>query len=113
MIEKKEKAAERTEAVIEALRHVYDPELPVNVYDLGLIYKIDFTDVEAGKTNLLIEMSLTTANCPLADMIPGMVYDAVRARLPDLNLIDVKLVWDPPWDPSRMSDEARFAMDMF
>ncbi|HAX91174.1 MAG TPA: hypothetical protein DCY07_03065 [Rhodospirillaceae bacterium] len=112
----KEKLADLTESAIEALRKVYDPELPVNIYDLGLVYKIEFTDVEVGagegKTDLLVEMTLTTANCPLADMIPGMVYDALRDHLPDLNKIDVKLVWEPAWDPSLMSEDARFALDM-
>ena len=108
----KEKLADFTEQAIEALRKVYDPELPVNIYDLGLVYKIEFTYVADGKTDLLVEMTLTTANCPLADMIPGMVYDALRDRLPDLNKIDVKLVWEPAWDPSLMSEDARFALDM-
>ncbi len=105
--------ADVTERVIEALRVVYDPEIPVNVYDLGLIYKIDLTPAAGDKMDAAIEMSLTTANCPMADMIPGMVYDAVRDRIPDLNEIKVSLVWDPPWDPSRMSDDARAIMDFY
>ncbi|MFA6279485.1 MAG: iron-sulfur cluster assembly protein [Bdellovibrionales bacterium] len=109
----KSQLAAMTERVIEALRVVYDPEIPVNVYDLGLIYKIDLTPAAADKMDAAIEMSLTTANCPMADMIPGMVYDAVRDRIPDLNEIKVSLVWDPPWDPSRMSDDARAIMDFY
>ncbi|MDD3181985.1 MAG: iron-sulfur cluster assembly protein [Alphaproteobacteria bacterium] len=104
--------AEMTERVVEALRSVYDPEIPVNVYDLGLIYMIDVQNIQNEKPDVLIEMTLTTANCPMADMIPGMVYDAVTDRIPDLNEIKVKLVWEPAWDPSRMSEEARFELDM-
>lgn len=100
-----------TEQVIEALHHVYDPEIPVNIYDLGLVYKIELSEAEKGH-NLLVEMTLTTVNCPMADMIPGMVYDKL-VEIPDLNEIHVNLVWDPPWDKSRMSDEARLALDMF
>lgn len=116
-----------TERVIDALRTVYDPELPVNIYDLGLVYTIEVKSAEnakdvddtkqangAGeKQDVLIEMTLTTANCPLADMIPGMVYDALRDKIPDLKEIEVRLVWEPPWDPSRMSDDARMILDMF
>jgi len=102
-----------TEQAIDALRTVYDPEIPVNIHDLGLIYNIAFDDAAGGGTTLRVEMTLTTANCPLADMIPGMVYDALRKRLPDLDGIDVSLVWDPPWDPSRMSDEARMMLDFY
>ena len=108
-----EKRAELTEAVIEALRTVYDPEIPVNVYDLGLIYTIDVKNLENDKPDLLIEMTLTTANCPMAEMIPGMVYDALHEKIPDFKEIEVKLVWEPAWDPSRMSDEAKLELDMF
>lgn len=108
-----EKKAALTEAVIEALRCVYDPEIPVNVYDLGLIYGIEITNETAEKPDAVIEMTLTTANCPMADMIPGMVYDAVTDRMPDLNQVEVKMVWEPAWDPSRMSEEAKLELDMF
>lgn len=108
-----EKRADVTERVIEALRTVYDPEIPVNIYDLGLIYTIDVHVPQDEKPDVTIEMTFTTANCPMADMIPGMVYDAVTERVPDLNQVKIKLVWEPAWDPSRMSDEARLALDMF
>ena len=111
--DKRSQTADRTEQVIEVLRTVYDPEIPVNIYDLGLVYTIDVTTLPDGAQNLLVEMTLTTANCPMADMIPGMVYDAITAKIPDLNEVRVGLVWDPPWDPSRMSEEARFALDMY
>lgn len=101
-----------TEQVIESLRHVYDPEIPVNVYDLGLIYKIDLTPNEKGH-DLAIDMTLTTANCPLADMIPGMVYDRVMEDVEGLTDVKINMVFDPPWDKSKMSEEAQLALDMF
>ncbi len=107
-----EKLADLTEQVAESLRHVYDPEIPVNIYDLGLVYRIEPKKTETGY-DLDIDMTLTTANCPLADMIPGMVYDRVRADVPDLEEIKINLVWDPPWDRDKMSEEARLALDMF
>ena len=108
-----EKRAELTERVIEALRTVYDPEIPVNVYDLGLIYTIEPKNLDQDNPDLLVEMTLTTANCPMADMIPGMVYDVLHEKIPDFKEIDVQLVWEPAWDPSRMSDEAKLELDMF
>jgi len=95
-------------AVIEALRTVYDPEIPVNVYDLGLIYEIQFDpqgDVE-------ILMTLTAPACPVAGTLPGVVADAVR-QVAGIGAVEVKLVWDPPWGPERMSDEARLALGMY
>jgi FeS assembly SUF system protein len=108
--DEKEEPSGVMEEVIEALRHVYDPEIPVNIYDLGLIYKINLTPCETGQ-DVQIEMTLTTVNCPMADMIPGMVYDKL-VQIPDLNKIDIKLIWDPPWDKTKMSEEARLALDM-
>lgn len=107
-----DKIAELTEAAIDRLRAVYDPEIPVNVYDLGLIYKIEPKAAAEGKHDLLVEMTLTTANCPLADMIPGMAKEAL-AQIEGIGEVEVRLVWEPAWDPSRMSEEARFALDMF
>jgi len=98
---------DKKEEIIEAIKTVYDPEIPVNIYDLGLIYKID-----VDKYDVQIDMTLTTANCPLADEIPIMVKDAV-AKISDINEIVVNLVWDPPWDMSLMSDEARLELNMF
>ncbi len=94
--------------VVAALRTVHDPEIPVNIYDLGLIYRLDIDD----KGNVDIDMTLTAPNCPVADMMPQMVTDAVEA-LDDVKWVTVNLVWDPPWDPSKMSDDARMALDMF
>lgn len=94
--------------VVAALRTVHDPEIPVNIYDLGLIYRLDIDD----KGNVDIDMTLTAPNCPVADMMPQMVTDAVEA-LDDVKWVTVNLVWDPPWDPSKMSEDARMALDMF
>ena len=93
--------------VIEALREVYDPEIPVNLYDLGLIYDIN---IEAdGAVN--IEMSLTAPGCPVAGEMPGQVAEAV-AQVPGTGRVTVHLVWDPPWTPERMSEDARLALGM-
>lgn len=107
-----ERIAFLTEKVIDGVRGVYDPEIPVNIYDLGLVYKIQPLLRGAEKPDLLIEMTLTTAHCPLADAIPAMVHDSL-AKLGEFNDIDIQLVWEPPWDPGRMSEEARLALDMF
>jgi len=107
-----ERLAELTEKAIAQLRTVYDPEIPVNIYDLGLVYKIEPSLNGEEKPNLFVEMTLTTANCPLANMIPAMVHDSL-AKIEDFGSIKVSLVWDPPWDPGRMSEDARFALDVF
>ncbi len=107
-----DKSAELTEKAINRLREVYDPEIPVNIYDLGLIYKIEPLLGEEGKPRLLVEMTLTTPSCPMAGAIPGMVHDSL-AKIEEIGDIEVRLVWNPPWEPSRMSDEARLALDMF
>lgn len=104
--------ADLTEQVIEALRHVYDPELPVNVYDLGLIYRIELIPSEKGH-DLEIDMTLTTANCPMADLIPGMAHDRIVDDVKGLTDVKINMVFDPPWDKSRMSEEAQMALDMF
>jgi len=98
--------------VVARLRTVHDPEIPVNLYDLGLIYNVDLTPSADGKSDLHIRMTLTTPNCPVAGEMPKMVKAAVEI-LPELNTVQVDLVWDPPWDKSRMSDEARLHLNMF
>lgn len=95
------------EAVIEALKDIYDPEIPVNIYDLGLIYGVDL-DSEGG---VAITMTLTTPHCPVAESMPGEVELRVGA-VPGIRDAEVNLVWDPPWDPARMSDEARLELGM-
>ena len=95
------------EAVIDALKDIYDPEIPVNIYDLGLIYGVDVT--EGG--DVAIVMTLTTPHCPVAESMPGEVELRVGA-VPGVRDAQVNLVWDPPWDPSKMSDEARLELGM-
>ncbi len=94
--------------VIAAMRTVFDPEIPVNIYDLGLIY--DTTIHQTGAME--IEMSLTAPGCPVAGEMPGEVARAVAA-LPGAGEVTVRLVWDPPWTPERMSEDARLALGMF
>jgi FeS assembly SUF system protein len=94
--------------VITAMRTVFDPEIPVNIYDLGLIY--DTTIHQTG--TMEIEMSLTAPGCPVAGEMPGEVARAVAA-LPGAGEVTVRLVWDPPWTPERMSEDARLALGMF
>lgn len=96
------------ERIIAALRTVYDPEIPVNLYDLGLIYKIV---IHKASGNVDIDMTLTAPACPVAGSMPGMVAKAVR-RLEEVNEVNVELVWDPPWTMDRMSDEARLELGM-
>jgi FeS assembly SUF system protein len=94
--------------LIAACATVYDPEIPVNIYELGLIYAIDVNEEGVVK----IEMSLTAPGCPSAQELPVQIRDAVLA-LPGVSSCDVEVVWDPPWDQSRMSEDARLALNMF
>ena len=100
-------AEELREPIIAALRGVHDPEIPVNIYDLGLIYKIAISD--HGDVN--IDMTLTAPACPVAGMMPLMVKDAV-ASVDGVGEVQVELVWDPPWNQSNMSDEAKLQLGM-
>ena len=97
-----------TDGIVAAIKTVYDPEIPADIYELGLIYKIDIGDDRTVK----IDMSLTSPNCPSAQELPIMVENAVSS-VPGLKDIKVEVVWDPPWDPSRMSDEARLVLNMW
>jgi len=97
-----------TDGIIAALKTVYDPEIPADIYELGLIYKIDIGEDRAVK----IDMSLTSPNCPSAQELPIMVENAVSS-VPGVKETKVEVVWDPPWDPSRMSDEARLVLNMW
>ena len=103
-----EEAARLTDEIVAALKSVYDPEIPADVYELGLIYRIDIGDDRA----VSIDMTLTTPNCPSAQELPGMVENAA-ASVPGTGPVSVKIVWDPPWEPSRMSDEARMVLNMW
>lgn len=97
-----------TDDIIAGLKTVYDPEIPADIYELGLIYKIDIADDRTVK----IDMSLTSPNCPAAQDLPTMVENAVSS-VPGVRETKVTVVWDPPWDPSRMSDEARLVLNMW
>jgi len=95
-------------AVLDAIATVYDPEIPVNIYELGLIYAVDIND--AG--DVKVEMTLTAPACPSAQELPEMVRSAVLG-VPGVKNVTVDTVWDPPWDPSRMSEEARLSLNMY
>ncbi len=95
------------DAIIDALKDIFDPEIPVNIYDLGLIYNVEVTD--AG--HAVVTMTLTTPHCPVAESMPGEVELRVGA-VPGVGHAEVNLVWDPPWDPAKMSDEARLELGM-
>ena len=97
-----------TDKLIEAFKTVFDPEIPVDIYELGLIYKVDVSD----DRDVAVDMTLTAPGCPVAGEMPGWVEDAVRT-IPEVRNIKVDLVFDPPWDPSRMSDEAKLQLNMF
>ena len=97
-----------TDDIIAALKTVYDPEIPADIYELGLIYRVEIDD----SRNVAIDMTLTAPGCPVAGEMPGWVENAV-ASVPGVQNVTVIMVFDPPWDQSRMSDEARVALDMW
>ena len=97
-----------TDDLIEALKTVYDPEIPVDIYELGLIYKVDVSD----DRDVLVEMTLTAPGCPVAGEMPGWVETAV-SKVEGVRSAKANLVFDPPWDSSKMSDEAKLALNMF
>jgi FeS assembly SUF system protein len=103
-----EELEQLTADIIAALKTVYDPEIPADIYELGLIYKIDVDD----DRNVAVEMTLTAPGCPVAGEMPQWVENAV-ASVPGVGQVSVKLTFDPPWEQSRMSDEARLALNMF
>ena len=96
-----------TDALIAAFKTVYDPEIPVDIYELGLIYKVDIDD----NRKVDIDMTLTAPGCPVAGDMPGWIETAART-VDGVDDVEVRLTFDPPWDPSRMSDEARLALNM-
>ena len=95
-------------ALVAELKTVFDPEIPVDIYELGLIYKIDVSD----EKDIAVDMTLTAPGCPVAGEMPGWVEDAVK-RVPGVKGVSVNLVFDPPWDPSMMSEEAKLELNMF
>jgi len=103
-----EELEQLTSNIISSLKTVYDPEIPADIYELGLIYKIDIDD----DRNVAVEMTLTAPGCPVAGEMPQWVENAV-ASVPGVGQVSVKLTFEPPWEQSRMSDEARLALNMF
>ena len=97
-----------TDRLVEQLKTVYDPEIPVDIYELGLIYKVDLSD----DMDVVIDMTLTAPGCPVAGEMPGWVEEAIL-QVGGMKSCTVNLVFDPPWDPSRMSDEAKLQLNMF
>jgi len=97
-----------TDQLVDKLKTVYDPEIPVDIYELGLVYKVDLSD----QKDVVVEMTLTAPGCPVAGDMPGWVEEAVMS-VEGIRSCTVNLVFDPPWDPSRMSDEAKLQLNMF
>ncbi|WP_431269858.1 SUF system Fe-S cluster assembly protein [Dankookia sp. P2] len=96
------------DAIITMLKTVFDPEIPIDIYELGLIYAVEIDD--DGKVK--VEMTLTTPSCPSAQELPSQVEESVR-MVPGVTDVDVEVVWDPPWDQGRMSEDARLALNMY
>ena len=97
-----------TDGIVAALKTVFDPEIPADIYELGLIYRVEIAD----DRKVTIDMTLTAPGCPVAGEMPGWVENAVSS-VPGVSEVQVNMVFDPPWDQSRMSDEARVALDMW
>jgi FeS assembly SUF system protein len=97
-----------TSEIVAALKTVFDPEIPADIYELGLIYRVEIKD----DRSVDVQMTLTTPNCPAAGELPTMVENAV-ASVPGVGVVDVKVVWEPAWSPERMSDEARLVLNMW
>ena len=95
------------EKVIGEIKKIYDPEIPVNIYELGLIYDIKTDD----KNNVKVNMTLTTPNCPVAESLPKEVKDSIM-EIKEVNKVDLELVWDPPWDKSMMSEAAKLELNL-
>lgn len=99
-------------AVRQAICGVYDPEIPVNIYELGLIYSVALTDLEDGRADVSVKMTLTSPGCPVAQEMPGMVQSAIFP-VEGVRAVDVEIVWDPPWNPGMMAETAKLQLNMF
>ena len=97
---------ELKEKVINEIRKIYDPEIPVNIYELGLIY-----DINVNQKNVIVKMTLTTPNCPVAESLPKEVKDSIM-QIDEVDKVDLDLVWDPPWDKSMMSEAAKLELNL-
>ena len=100
-----------TADIIRNLKTVYDPEIPVDIYELGLIYKVDISDSD-GVSDVYVQMTLTSPGCPVAQEMPGWVQGAIMP-IDGVGVVDVEIIWDPPWDPSMMSETAKMQLNMF
>ena len=103
-----EELADFTQKLVTALKTVYDPEIPVDIYELGLIYKVDVAD----NKDVTVDMTLTAPNCPVAGEMPGMVQAALQ-DVEGIGNVEVNMTFDPPWTPDRMSEEAKLELNMF
>ena len=97
------------EEVINVLKTIYDPEIPVNIYDLGLIYRLDITE----DNDIQVDMTLTSPACPVAETLPPMIEQAITLQIPETKMSVVQVVWEPPWDQSKMSESAKLELGMF
>ena len=95
------------EKIIKEIKKIYDPEIPVNIYDLGLIYEV----IVEKNNNIKVKMTLTTPNCPVAESLPKEVKDSIMQVI-EVNDVDLELVWDPPWDKSMMSEAAKLELNL-
>ena len=96
------------EKIVEEIKKIYDPEIPVNIYELGLIYKIEVVE---DQKKVIIEMTLTTPNCPVADSLPKMVKNNIL-KIDEVSEVDLKLVWEPPWTKEKMSEAAKLELNL-
>ena len=97
------------EEVINVLKTIYDPEIPVNIYDLGLVYNIDISE----DNDIQVDMTLTSPACPVAETLPPMIEQAIKLQIPETKMSVVRVVWEPPWDQSKMSESAKLELGMF
>ena len=95
--------------VIEVLKTIYDPEIPVNIYALGLIYNIDISE----DNDIQVDMTLTSPACPVAETLPPMIEQSLKLQIPEANMTVVQVVWEPPWDQTKMSEAAKLELGMF
>ena len=98
----------KEQEVIDTLKTIYDPEIPVNIYDLGLVYKIDISE----ENDIQVDMTLTSPACPVAETLPPMIEQAIKLQIPETKMRVVQVVWEPPWDQSKMSESAQLELGM-
>ena len=99
----------KEQEVIDTLKTIYDPEIPVNIYDLGLVYKIDISE----ENDIQVDMTLTSPACPVAETLHPLIELDIKLQLPETKMSVVQVVWEPPWDQSKMSESAKLELGMF